>query len=366
MKILYLANIPSPYRVDFFNELGKSCDLTVVFERSAAKDRDKSWAEFNFKNFKGVFLKGIKTSADSAFSLGVTKYLKKGKFDLTIIANYSSLTGLFAVMYMNAKKMPYIIEGDGGFAKSGKGFKERIKRRVISKAAACLYTADLHKEYYLTYGANPKNLYFYPFTSVKEGDILNAPLSLEEKAELRQKHSIKSGKVIAAVGSFIHRKGFDTLIKAAKDIGDINIYFIGGTADEEYLRLKENCGADKIHFMGFKKKQELFEILRSADLMVLPTREDIWGLIINEALACGLPVITTDKCIAGLELVEKGGCGKIVEADNEKMLAQAINDFFDGKIPFDFKSCNQVIRGYTIEEMSKRHLEIFEKLKLPD
>ena len=45
MKILFLTNIPSPYRVDFFNELGKLCDLTVLFEKQIAQDREKQWFE---------------------------------------------------------------------------------------------------------------------------------------------------------------------------------------------------------------------------------------------------------------------------------------------------------------------------------
>ena len=57
MKILWLTNIPSPYRVDFFNELGKLCELTVLFEKKAASDRDDSWKNFEAKNFTPVFLK---------------------------------------------------------------------------------------------------------------------------------------------------------------------------------------------------------------------------------------------------------------------------------------------------------------------
>ena len=46
MKILWLTNIPSPYRVKFFNELGTKCDLTVVFEKRSSSERDESWKKF--------------------------------------------------------------------------------------------------------------------------------------------------------------------------------------------------------------------------------------------------------------------------------------------------------------------------------
>ena len=71
MKIAFITNIPSPYRVDFFNELGKHCDLTVYFEKNSSDERDKSWENSKFINFKGVFLKGIKTDVDKAISFDV-------------------------------------------------------------------------------------------------------------------------------------------------------------------------------------------------------------------------------------------------------------------------------------------------------
>ena len=61
MKVLFMANIPSPYRVDFFNELGKYCDLTVTFEGETATDRDKKWKAAEYKNFKAHFMKGFRT-----------------------------------------------------------------------------------------------------------------------------------------------------------------------------------------------------------------------------------------------------------------------------------------------------------------
>ncbi|WP_041077414.1 hypothetical protein [Thermotoga caldifontis] len=56
MKVLFLTNIPSPYRVDFFEELGKYVDLTVLFERLHAKDRERDWHKLAFKNFRADFL----------------------------------------------------------------------------------------------------------------------------------------------------------------------------------------------------------------------------------------------------------------------------------------------------------------------
>ena len=109
MKVLFLTNVPSPYRVDFFNELGKYCDLTVVFEKQTSDERDKSWGDYQFNTFKGIFLKGISISTDSAFCFGLNKIIKNGHFDRIICANFSSPTGMRAISYMRRKKMPYYL-----------------------------------------------------------------------------------------------------------------------------------------------------------------------------------------------------------------------------------------------------------------
>ena len=75
MKVLFLLNIPSPNRVDFFNEFGKLCELTVLFETEASTERDESWKNYQFKNFQGIILPGKRMSLDTAFCPFVIKYL---------------------------------------------------------------------------------------------------------------------------------------------------------------------------------------------------------------------------------------------------------------------------------------------------
>lgn len=362
LKVLFLTNIPSPYRVSFFNQLGKSCDLTVLFEKGFSDERDASWKNYNFSNFKGVFLKGKAIRTDMALSFEVLKYIKDKSFDKIICANAATPTGMLAIAYMKTHKIPYFIEGDGGFAKSGKGLKEGIKKYFIKGANGYFSTSSAHDEYYKTYGANQNKIYRYPFTSIKNEDILSSPPTAQEKDELRKELAITEKTVIVTVGRFIYRKGFDLLLNAAKDLPkSCGIYFIGGTATQEYTQIKDKLGLDNVHFIGFKLKDELNKYFKAADLFVLPTREDIWGLVVNEAMANALPVVTTDRCIAGLELVKNDENGYIVPINNEKMLAEKINSILqDEEKRSAMQTCSlNIVKEYTIEKMAARHLEIF-------
>ena len=301
-KLLFLTNIPSPYRVDFLNELGMLVDLTVLFERADSDERDTSWLEYRFHNFRGVILKGCKASADTAFCPAVRKYLDKS-WDHILCANAATPTGMFAIQTMKNRRIDYWIEGDGAFAKSGKGFKERVKKHFLSCAKGYFSTGAEHDRYYLTYGAEQDRIHRYPFSSIYLRDVLTEVPNEQEKHALRKALGISEERVVLSVGQMIRRKGFDILIQAAASCTDVGFYLIGGQPTKELEAMRHSTGSDNVHFIGFKRPEELKQYYRMADLFVLPTREDIWGLVVNEAMANGLPVITTDRCAAGLELV---------------------------------------------------------------
>ena len=100
MKVLFTANIPSPYRVDFFNELGKLCDLTVIYEREHSIVRNSRWYGRGARNYHEVYLKGIKTGEAETISLEIIKYISDRSFDRIIVGMYSSPTSMIAIEYM--------------------------------------------------------------------------------------------------------------------------------------------------------------------------------------------------------------------------------------------------------------------------
>lgn len=357
MKILFLTNIPSPYRVDFFNELGKQWDLTVVFEGKTATDRNENWKNKDNFKFNTIFLKGIRIKADQFLCLNVIKVLKK-KWDKIVICGYSSPTTMLAIQYLKLKKIPFYIEVDGGLIKQDSWLKYKVKKHFISSAIGWFSSGKETTKYLVHYGADKNKIIEYPFTSLKGKDILKQVPTEQEKLILRKELNLRENKIIVSVGQFIYRKGYDILIKAMQNIDkSIGVYIIGDNPTQEYLNLQKQFNLTNLHFIGFKTKEELKKYYMAADLFVLPTREDIWGLVINEAMAMGLPVITTDKCVAGLELVENEVNGYIIPTENSEILVKRINQIFN-------ESCKQIemnslnkIKKYTIENMVKIHVE---------
>lgn len=359
MRVLFQTNIPSPYRVDFFNELGKYCELTVLFESRSAKDRDVAWAADKVKNFTPIFLKGKRVGKAEAICPGVIKYLSKKKYDIIVIGFFSSPTGMMAIEHMRIHHIPFILSSDGGMIKDDVGIRRKIKQHFIGAASTWFSTGKTTTEYFTYYGADPKCVYVYPFTSVKEKDILERPLTSDEKQEYKNLVGMKERKNILSVGQFIHRKGYDILLKACKSLDDsVGVYIVGGKPTDEFLKLKEDMDLRYVHFIDFMTKDKLANYYKAADLFVLPTREDIWGLVVNEAMAYGLPVITTDKCVAGIEMVKDGINGRIVPAENVDVLAKTIKETLEQNM----SGALETAKNYSIEKMAEAHIKFFEDI----
>lgn len=358
MRVLFLTNCPAPYRVKFFNELSKYCDLTVAFEMANAKNRDRDWKSQEEYQFRAIFMKNRFQKEEGAFCPEIKKYIKEFRNDTIIVGGYSTPTGMYSITYMKNHRIPFILNSDGGMIKNDSGIKAWVKQFFIGSASAWLSTGTWCTQYLAHYGAENGKIYEYPFTSVKESDITG--VSEEQKQLLRAQLGIKEDKMILFVGSFIYRKGVDILLDACWDMENTALVLVGGTDISSFVpEARENPKAH-IYLEGFKSEDEVKKYYQAADVFVLPTREDIWGLVINEAMAAGLPVITTDHCGAGRELISDGCNGFCVQSENVEQLQTAILQILNDKeLRMKMSNdCIQTIQKYTIERMAIVHKDI--------
>lgn len=362
MKILWLTNIPSPYRVSFFNELGKKTKLAVAFERRFSEDRDDIWKNYSFNTFNGHFLGGIKVGSNKALAISVAKLINIYKNDVIIVQNPATPTGIFALLYMKLKGISYYIESDGAFPASAKGIKEAFKRFLFSGAAGYFSTSEMSDKYFKKYVKDYTKIFRYPFSSISDAAIIeiDSILSVNEKqqiAEIRQ----NSTNVVLSVGQFIHRKGFDVLLKAAITFPDQTIiYIVGGKVTDEYMTLVKDMGLTNVHFVDFLSTNDLKYYFLACDVFVLPTREDVWGLVVNEAMAHGCPIVTTDRCVAGLEMIKNGENGFLVPVEDVKELGKKINEILANSEVKEKMRKGAVLtaKEYTIEKMAESHYQI--------
>jgi UDP-glucose:(heptosyl)LPS alpha-1,3-glucosyltransferase len=142
-------------------------------------------------------------------------------------------------------------------------------------------------------GYNPQE--FNPETAKREGLEWRKSLNLRSNAP-----------VVSFVANEIDRKGLPVLLKAlaSKELLDVHLVAAGRFSIEVATKLADQAGViDRCHFIG--SQPQLAGVYGVSDLFVLPTQYEAWGLVVLEALACGVPVITTD--IAGASVAVTNG-----------------------------------------------------------
>lgn len=357
-KILYITNLPAPYKILYFNQLGRYVDLTVIYERKKAQNRNIKWKLDEEKRyFKEIYLRGMNIGDESSVSFEVIKYIKNGNFDIVMMNGYSSLTSMIAITYMKIHSIHYGIICDGILPGKDLMLKEKIKKFLISSATFYMSSGKTTRDMLLKYGAKKEKIYWYPFSSIEKKEILNIDY---DKHVYKRKIGCHEKRMILYVGQLIHRKGVDILISAFEKLGsDTRLYIVGGNT-EQCKEYQETMN-DQTSFIEFKTKEELSNYYKAADVFVLPTREDIWGLVVNEAFSYGLPVITTQRCGAGLEMIENGYNGYVVPINNSEELRTKTLQILNLKSEELNKvrlNCIRKAEKYSIENMVKYTLNI--------
>ena len=168
---------------------------------------------------------------------------------------------------------------------------------------------------------------------------------------------------IIFVGSLIKRKGLDLIFNALGGIKDKDwILKVAGEGHEkkELIKQAEKIGIkERITFLGFIDGDRLIKEYKDSDLFILPTREDCYGLVILEAMCCGLPVISSKYADGSYDLVENGMNGYIVDPENETELKEKICLFLkqgDEKEKMG-KAGRKKAEGFSFENVSKGFME---------
>lgn len=364
IKLFIQSIYPAPYRVGVFNQINKSqnIDADVVFENNDGDNRNKAWFEKNIE-FKNIILNNKQN-----MKLYKNKIKNIKKYDFVLAYDYASIKSITLLLKCCFWKIPYIINCDGAIIKRN-FIKDAIKKFFIKRARACFANGKSAKDYFLKYGAKEENIYFHKFSSLYEKEIRQTIIDRQEKLEMRKKMKLPYERLYISVGSFVDEKGFDLLIEAVNKLDRNNkIGFIiigGGEKEKEYIARVNQYGIENMHFEKFKKKEELIKYYDASDVFVFPTKRDVWGLVVNEAMSRGLPIISTDNCMAAVELVEEGINGNIIKANSTEDLVDIINKYnkmdFSEFEKYGEKSLDK-IKEYTIENIAKSHLEVLEKL----
>ena len=310
-KVLYISNIEVPYRNVFFNILSEKVKLTVLYEMKKSSNRDDKWSSSIKPKYEINYLNGIKTDTENCFDIGILKYIFSKKYDKVVIGCYNSPSQMLAIILMRLFRKKYMLNLDGEYFFDGPGIKNKIKRFFIKGADEYLIAGEKAGEILSKYVPKEK-VHPYYFSSLTKKE-------LEENAKHMNKNI--NNKVLV-VGQYFDYKGLDIALEVAKLDQTIEYRFIGSGKKSDLLQQKVNeMNLKNVEIIPFLPKEELYKEYQECKCLLLPSRKECWGLVINEAASFGCPIIASNGSGAAREF--DVNCFK----DNIKEIIDYINSY---------------------------------------
>jgi glycosyltransferase involved in cell wall biosynthesis len=342
LNVVLLHNIMSPHIISLFRLLASvpALDLKVIF--FSEQEGNRRWQTpreigFDYEIPSGLALKvGGKDLFTYHVNPTVPLKLWREPFDLIICCGWDSFTTQSAFLVGKLLRRPVILwSGSTAYEPSWRRtLAMPLVRLMVRGADAYVAYGTRAKEYLVQLGASPEKVFIATNTVDVDYFQQASQLTGAERQALRQQLGIRAAQVVLYVGQLIERKGVATLIRAYAGLKethpDVGLAIVGYGQQEAGLRAlcAEKRLAD-VHFLGAADLPQMPRFYGLADLFVLPSSEEVWGLVINEAMACRLPVITTDKVGAGADLVLPGVNGLIVADGDADELGRAMARILD-------------------------------------
>lgn len=342
-SIAYITSNIAPFRVMLLDEMAKNTkSVTLYYFNEIDKGVNPEYVNKrpNIAQYKS--LKNLKKNERRQELL---------KNDIIIFDGYTGKEKLNIMLNLIFRRKTYFISIDGIIKKNGKDneLKKIIKSLLFRNSKMIFSTNEATDK--ILYSINKNlNIKRHIFTTLTSLDFYN--IKYLDKNVIINKFNINTDKkIILFVGKFLKTKGIYELLKTINS--KYEYIFVGGTKEE----LKYTGKEENIRFFKFLEKDEILELMKIADVFVLPTYSDVWGLVVIEALSVGLPVVTTDKCNAGLEFIENGVNGYIIPTKDVNTLNEAIENAL--KLDKNYVEIinNEKMKKYTLENSALDILE---------
>lgn len=345
-RVLYITNIQVPYRVRFFNELSSKCDLTVLYERSQSGNRDANWSNSIKCNYKQFFLDGIKIGNESSFSLKILKFIIGKKYDAIILGCYSTPVQIFANFIMQLIGQKFVMNFDGEVFASDKSIKTKIKKLVIRGADSYLIAGE-KAAINLQKIVGAKLVTPYYFSSLSNEEIQkNACMATNDREDF-----------ILVVGQYYDYKGMDIAAEVARKMSSQKFKFVGMGKRTELFKAECNITElDNVDVIPFLQKDKLFDEYKKCKCLLLPSRQECWGLVVNEAASLGTPIVSTYGSGAAVEFLEDKFSCLLAQQNNLESMIDCISNLRN----IDIEKYSDYLKNksikYSIESSVKMHL----------
>jgi glycosyltransferase involved in cell wall biosynthesis len=368
-KLAIVTTHPIQYQTPLFKEISYSNKFKVDVYFASKHGYQSKYIDKDFKKkfnwninllsgynyfFSGKSYQNINSFFLSFKNLNNTLFKKK--YDAILIFGWNNIFYLKSFFLAKLNKIPIILRVETNFEDKINFFKKIIKYFILNiffkYINFFLYIGTLNKKFYLDLRVNKNKLYPSPYA------VDNHFFANKQKVKVTINKKFKK-KIILFVGKFIERKNILEFLNLAilfKNDIRFNFLMVGdGHQINLCNQIIKNNKLSNIKIAGFKNQKELKEIYKKSFLLIVPSKYETWGLVVNEAMASGLPVICSRSCSSSRDLIINGKTGYVYNLGDLKLVKEIINFLADDKKKYlDLvKNINKHIKNFSISHTIK-------------
>lgn len=353
IKLAYLVSHPIQYQAPLLRLLAlqPEIDLTVFFCSKISVDRytdpefnkEITWDVPLLDGYRYQFLPAIgkdnTLSFVRPFVYGIKRELQQGAFDFLWVHGWGRWSHLSAIITGHRLGLAVLLRGETGLhLEPSSVIKRWMKRRFIKwlvpKIDKFLTIGTRNREFYLHHGVESRKLHHVPYAVDNSFFQKKAQAASLTREQFRRRLGLDPGRpIILYASKLTPRKRANDLLEAyiklsADGTLEPNPYLLivgDGQLLSDLQKRAQQTGWSSIKFVGFKNQTELPHYYDLCDVFVLPSMNEPWGLVVNEAMNAGKPIVVSDQVGCALDLVKHGINGFVFEAGDVDGLKRSLH-----------------------------------------
>jgi glycosyltransferase involved in cell wall biosynthesis len=345
-RISIIASHPIQYQVPLFRALSQAADLRVFYAHRQSPEQQAQagygvtfdWDLDLFDGYVHEFLnnRARRPSTDSFYGCDtpdVARVLAAERFDAVITMGWYLKSYVQTVRACKRLGMRVLVRGDSTLG-NGQGFvkrslKDLLYPPLLAKFDGFLVVGRRARFYLEHFGITQDRMYWSPHAVDNERFSAGARATKHERGKVRRSLACRRGEfLVLFVGRLVPSKRPLDLVNALallrRDGLTARGVFVGHGELCEEIESRGTALGVPLTMAGFKNQSELPSIYASADVLVLPSSLETWGLVVNEAMACGTPAIVSDAVGCADDLINPGETGDRYPVGDVLSLASAI------------------------------------------
>lgn len=347
-RLAILATHPIQYHAPWYRGLAADgrLQIKVFFCHRATPDQQASagfgvpfdWDVPLLDGYEHEFLTNVaarpRTSSFNGLDVpGIGQALRKGAFDAVLVNGWSYKAAWQTIWAAKQLGLPVLTRGDSHLHTPRSGLKNWVKQvsypLMLSAFDGFLDVGQWSREYYLHYGAPPDRIFRVPHVIDEARFSLRAACLQAERDALRKEWNLSNkATVFLFAGKFIALKNPMKFLRGlrsafAEDSLIAGLMVGDGPLRQECEVFASQAGLPTV-FAGFLNQSRLVNAYVAADVLVVPSGHETWGMVVNEAMWSGLPCLVSDQVGCGPDLVARQGTGEVFPLDDEAALAAAM------------------------------------------